>query len=147
MTNETYLLHTDGASLGNPGHGGAGAVIFDSVDNITDSLSIYLGPKVTNNQAEYQGLIYGLKMALKHGLAQLSIRMDSELIVRQLQGRYKVKNENMIPLYQEAVELLKKFKSYEVAHVRREFNKDADALASKAAEKGSKGLATDDFLF
>ena len=135
MSEEKWLLHADGASVGNPGPGGAGAVVYDPEGKVRAEVSKYLGPKVTNNEAEYQGLLEGLKEALKLGVSRLSIRMDSELVVRQVLGIYKVKNERLAVYFQEVKALLKNFYSFDIAHVRREYNRDADALASRAARR------------
>ncbi|UQZ87956.1 ribonuclease H [Deltaproteobacteria bacterium Smac51] len=134
MNDDFWLLHADGASLGNPGHGGAGAIIYDPSGDVQAEVSLYLGDRVTNNEAEYQGLLEGLKKALELGAEKLRIRMDSELIVRQILGIYKVKNARLAVLFQEAKDLLAKFSEYDIAHVRREFNSEADALASRAAK-------------
>ncbi|MGL4209091.1 MAG: ribonuclease HI family protein [Candidatus Adiutrix sp.] len=134
--NDFWLLHADGASLGNPGHGGAGAIIYDSANVVLAEVSLYLGPKVTNNEAEYQGLIEGLKKALALGGKKLKIRLDSELIVRQLLGLYKVKNERLAVFFAEAKSLLAQFTAIDIAHVRREYNREADALSAKAAKVG-----------
>lgn len=133
MNDDFWLLHADGASLGNPGPGGAGAIIYDGAGQVLGEVSLYLGSRVTNNEAEYQGLLEGLKKALELGAEKIRIRMDSELVVRQILGIYKVKNARLAVFYQQVMETLRKFDEYEIAHVRREFNQEADALASKAA--------------
>jgi len=135
MNEEKWLIHADGASVGNPGPGGAGAVVYDPQGKIVAEVSKYLGPKVTNNEAEYQGLLEGLKEARRLGAEKISIRMDSELAVRQVLGIYKVKNERLAVFFKEVMALLKQFASFDIAHVRREFNREADALASKAARR------------
>jgi Ribonuclease HI len=133
MNDDFWLLHADGASLGNPGPGGAGAVLYDEAGQVLSEVAVYLGSRVTNNEAEYQGLLEGLKKALELGGEKIRIRMDSELVVRQILGIYKVKNARLAVFYQQVMEALKRFDEYEIAHVRREFNQEADALASKAA--------------
>lgn len=133
MNDDFWLLHADGASLGNPGPGGAGAIIYDGAGQVLGEVSLYLGSRVTNNEAEYQGLLEGLKKALELGAEKIRIRMDSELVVRQILGIYKVKNARLGVFYQQVMEALGLFDDYEIAHVRREFNQEADALASKAA--------------
>lgn len=135
MNEEKWLIHADGASVGNPGPGGAGAVVYDPQGKILAEASKYLGPKVTNNEAEYQGLLEGLKEARKLGADKISIRMDSELVVRQVLGIYKVKNERLAVFFKEVMALLKQFAGFDIAHVRREFNREADALASRAARR------------
>lgn len=136
IVDDFWLLHTDGASQGNPGHGGAGAILYDPAGEVQAKISKYLG-KVTNNEAEYQGILEGLKKALELGVEKVHIRMDSELIVRQILGIYKVKNERLAVFFQEVKGLLAKFKAYDIEHVRREFNSEADALASKAAKEAN----------
>lgn len=145
MSSDIWLIHADGASVGNPGPGGAGAVVYNPQGEIAAEVSIYLGPKVTNNEAEYQGLLNGLKKAREMGACKLTIRMDSELVVRQVLGIYKVKNERLAVYFKEVMELLKSFESYDIAHVRREFNREADALASRAARRrlDSEGALAD----
>ncbi len=124
----------DGASRGNPGQAGCGAVIYDENGAVIDELFTYLGT-TTNNVAEYQGLLMGLKAAIKRGAKRLKIQSDSELLVRQLNGVYRVKNENLKLLHQEAVELLGRFDAFGVTHVRREFNRVADRLANRAIDE------------
>lgn len=119
--------------MGNPGPGGAGAIIYDAAGQVQGEVSLYLGSRVTNNEAEYQALLEGLKKALELGAEKIRIRMDSELVVRQILGIYKVKNARLAVFYQQVMEVLRSFDEYEIAHVRREFNQEADALASKAA--------------
>jgi ribonuclease HI len=121
--------------LGNPGPGGAGAVVYDDQNQVRAEISRHLGPRVTNNEAEYQGLLEGLNKALDLGARKIRIRMDSELVVRQVLGIYKVKNARLAVFFQEIMAVLGRFDAYEIAHVRREYNREADALASKAARE------------
>lgn len=130
----SLTLHTDGGSRGNPGPAGAGAVIYDGQDREVAALSRYLG-RTTNNVAEYQALLLGLAEAKKLGAAELTVKMDSELIVRQLSGQYRVKAPGLKPLYAEAKQLLRSFASVNIQHVRREFNKRADELANLAMDQ------------
>lgn len=135
-----FYLFCDGASRGNPGPAACAAIIYrDSPDS--DAL-LRLGKVLgtaTNNVAEYQGLILGLEGLLDHlakdGVApasvSLHIRMDSELIIRQLTGQYKVKHEAMKPLFATAKGMLSQFTAVRPEHVRREFNKEADQLANR----------------
>ncbi len=134
MNDDFWLLHADGASLGNPGPGGAGAVLYNPNKEVAGEVSLYLGPRVTNNEAEYRGLLEGLKLALELGVKKIHIRMDSELAVRQVLGIYKVKNARLAVYFREVMENLARFESYDIAHVRRDLNRAADALASKAAK-------------
>ncbi len=130
-------LFTDGASRGNPGQAGAGAVLFDAAGQELAARSLYLG-ECTNNVAEYRALLLGLQTALEQGCVRLEIRLDSELIVRQLQGRYQVKNEGLKPLFQEVKSLLARLESWAVAHVPREQNKRADQLANQGIDSRGK---------
>ncbi len=129
-----WTLNTDGAAKGNPGPAGAGAILRDPDGTVLAEISRHLGT-ATNNEAEYFGLIHGLTESLRLGAARLHIRMDSELIVRQIQGQYKVKNERLKALYDQVMALLRDLKAYDIVHVRREFNAEADALASRAADR------------
>lgn len=129
------ILNADGGARGNPGPAGCGAVLSLPGGEVVQSLSKYLG-KTTNNVAEYQGLLLGLKAARDQGAMSLEVRLDSELIVRQLNGQYKVKSPHLKPLYQEAVSLLQSFDSVAVVHVRREQNRAADSLANQAMDQG-----------
>jgi ribonuclease HI len=130
-------LFTDGASRGNPGQAGAGAVLFDTAGQELAARSLYLG-QCTNNVAEYRALLLGLTMALEQGCDQVEIRLDSELIVRQIQGRYQVKHEALKPLFQEVKKLLAQFRSWSVAHVPRAENKRADELANQGIDQGAQ---------
>ena len=126
-------LYFDGASIGNPGPAGYGYVI-------RCGESVYKGygyiGEATNNVAEYTGLIEGLKRCLELGCRELVIFSDSELVVRQLRGEYRVRSRRILPLYRAALELMSRFGSVEVQHVRRELNAEADKLARKAADSG-----------
>jgi len=144
MSDDFWLLHADGASLGNPGPGGAGAILYDETNQVRAEISHYLGSRVTNNEAEYQGLLEGLKKAQEMGVRRIQIRMDSELVVRQVLGIYKVKNARLAVFFQEVMAVLANFDRYEIAHVRREYNREADALASKAARAPSLNKKYDD---
>jgi ribonuclease HI len=130
-------LYFDGASIGNPGPAGYGYVI--RCGESVYKGSGYIG-EATNNVAEYTGLIEGLKRCLELGCRELVIFSDSELVVRQLRGEYRVRSRRILPLYRAALELMGMFGSVEVQHVRREANSEADRLARKAAESG--GLPT-----
>ncbi|MEA3548641.1 MAG: ribonuclease HI family protein [Thermodesulfobacteriota bacterium] len=126
-------IYTDGASRGNPGEAGAGFVIFNEENDEIATGSKYLG-QCTNNVAEYQALILGLKEAGKIGNRQISIFLDSQLIVRQIQGKYKVKNVGLKPLFAEVRRLLDQFDSFQVSHVPRNLNKRADELANQGID-------------
>ena len=128
------VAHVDGGSRGNPGHAGYGVFIRDSAGGPPTELSQYLGVQ-TNNFAEYSGLLAALRFARDHGAKAIEVVSDSELMVRQLNGQYRVKNEGLKPLYQEAVSLIRTFDWFKVRHVRREFNKEADRLANLAMDR------------
>ena len=123
----------DGGSRGNPGPAASGAILYDERGERLDEIGVFLGV-TTNNVAEWTALIEGIKMALAHGIDELSIRMDSELVVRQLLGKYRVKNETLIQLHKEAKALLRRFSSAKVAHVRREANAAADAVVNQVLD-------------
>lgn len=127
-------LFTDGAARGNPGPAGAGAVLCDAKGGVREELCEYLG-ETTNNIAEYRALLLGLKKAVALGSTEIEILADSELMVRQLNGEYRVKNEGLRPLFQEAVRLLKRFKKYSIKHIDREQNYEADRLANRAIDE------------
>lgn len=127
----------DGAARGNPGEAGCGAVIVDERGRTVRELSRYLG-RTTNNVAEYHGLLMGLDALLKMGRRNVRIQSDSELLVRQLTGRYRVRDEKLKPLFARAIELLGQLDSYRIVHVPREMNKPADRLANRGVDKGRK---------
>jgi ribonuclease HI len=127
-------LYTDGASRGNPGPAGAGIYITDATDQTLMEKSVFLG-KTTNNVAEYQALIIGLELALQFSPQRLLVQMDSELIVRQLSGRYRVTSSHLLPLFRRARELLASFKEAHVAHIPREKNRQADRLSNQAIDQ------------
>jgi ribonuclease HI len=128
-------LYTDGASRGNPGPAGAGVAIFDENGQEVLAKGAYLG-MCTNNVAEYTALKLGLKEAMRFGVKRLRVHLDSELIVRQLHGIYKVKDAKLQPLYQEVVAMLRTFPEANVVHVRREKNRRADELANQGLDAG-----------
>ena len=131
---EKFALYTDGASRGNPGEAGAGLVILDEEGNEIIARSFYLG-QCSNNVAEYRALIAGLRAALELGCQQLDIFMDSQLIIRQVQGRYKVKNAGLKPLFAEVRQLLAKLASFTINHVPRSENRRADELANRGIDE------------
>jgi ribonuclease HI len=128
-----YVLHADGAARGNPGPAGAGAVLFDPRGLVLAELRRALGTG-TNNRAEYEALLMGLEEARRRGIAELVVRLDSELIVRQLRGEYRVKAVGLQPFAQRALRLLGEFQSVRVEHVPRERNAHADRLANEAID-------------
>lgn len=130
---EEFVIYSDGAARGNPGPAAYGFVILQKGEIVAQG-SERLGT-TTNNVAEYQGIICGLKKALELKASSIILRSDSELLVRQITGAYRVKAAHLQGLHQEAVGLLKRFKSYQVEHVPREQNGLADALANRALDR------------
>src|SRR4030065_2072308 len=120
-----YSLYTDGGARGNPGPGAIGVVIYDENKNKIYELSKYIGMS-TNNEAEYTSLIEGIGSALDKGIKNLNVFMDSELIIKQVNGSYKVKNERLKVFYNKLVLLRKKFDFINFVHIKREENKQAD---------------------
>ena len=129
----TWTVFTDGASRGNPGPSSIGAVVYDSAGKEVHTVSRRLG-RATNNEAEYQAVIAGLEAALGLGGGSVDLRMDSQLIVRQLEFRYRVRNARLRPFFERVVELKRQFESFKVTHVPREQNKRADQLANLALD-------------
>jgi probable phosphoglycerate mutase len=121
--------HVDGGARGNPGPAGYGAVITDEEGRVLAELHDGIGI-ATNNVAEYRGLLAALQWALDHGHTHLHVKADSLLIVEQMRGNYRVKNEGLIPLHQEARRLAARIGRVSYEHVRREHNKDADRLSN-----------------
>ena len=131
------VAHSDGGARGNPGPAGYGVVIKDESGRKVAALSEYLGHQ-TNNFAEYQGLIAALEYALKHGPKALKLISDSELLVRQIKGIYKVKNATLQDLHARAKELIKQLDWFSIGHALREHNQEADRLANEAMDRGMK---------
>lgn len=129
-----FNLYTDGACRGNPGYGGAGAVLVDENGNVVESVKKFLG-LCTNNVAEYKALILGLEEALKQNCSQVHIFLDSELLVRQINGVYKVKDETLKVLMRELKVLLTSLDEYTVEHIGRNKNRLADRLANEAIDE------------
>jgi ribonuclease HI len=130
---QELTIYTDGASRNNPGEAGAGVYVLQN-GNPVEKIARYLG-KTTNNIAEYSAAIIGLEHAVKAGASRVRLLADSELLVKQLNGQYKVKNEGLKPLHAKAKELIAKLGSVEVQYIPREMNKEADALANKAIDE------------
>src|SRR5437764_7719853 len=134
---ENYLIaHTDGGARGNPGPAGYGVVIQDARGQKVAALSQYLGHR-TNNFAEYQALIGALEYAVEHGPKALKVISDSEHLVRQIKGIYKVKEPTLRDLHGRASQLINKLQWFEIEHVLRGHNREADELANTAMDKGS----------
>jgi ribonuclease HI len=127
------VLHVDGGARGNPGPAAAGAVVADTDGTVLDEASEALGI-ATNNVAEYRGLLLGLRRARKLGATELDIYNDSELIARQLTGQYRVKNEALRPLYEQARAELSGFDRWSITSVPRAQNAHADALVNAALD-------------
>lgn len=135
-TPEHYLIaHSDGGARGNPGPAGYGVVLQDEAGRKVAALSQYLGHQ-TNNFAEYQGLIAALEYAIEHGHKALKLVSDSELLVRQIKGIYKVKNSTLQELHGRARELIAQLDWFSIDHALREHNREADDLANQAMDKG-----------
>jgi ribonuclease HI len=133
--NRTYLLQFDGGARGNPhGPSGCGMVIYDEQRNQIWSGAKYLGEHMTNNQAEYTGIVLGLQNAVALGIRKLKCQGDSELIIKQLKGQYKVKNDGLKPLHRAAVEAMGSFDVFEAEHIVRKDNAVADSLANQAMD-------------
>ncbi|HTM36823.1 MAG TPA: ribonuclease HI family protein [Terriglobales bacterium] len=130
------IAHTDGGARGNPGPAGYGVIIRDALGNKIAALSQYLG-RQTNNFAEYQALIAALEYAAGHGPKALKVISDSELLVRQMKGIYKVKEPTLRDLHARANQLVRHLDWFEIEHVLRGQNKEADQLANEAMDKGS----------
>jgi ribonuclease HI len=126
-----HCLFTDGGSRGNPGPAAAGVVLTDANGRIVHSSGHFLG-RATNNVAEYRALILGLQEARRRDISRLKICSDSELMVQQIKGAYRVKNEHLRPLHGQAMELLSEFEHATVEHIRREGNTLADEMANRA---------------
>ncbi|MCP3677578.1 MAG: ribonuclease HI family protein [Deltaproteobacteria bacterium] len=129
-------LYTDGASRGNPGQAGAGVVIMNGEGEVVKRSGKYLGV-TTNNVAEYEALILGLENASEMGGRTIAIFADSELMVKQVKGEYRVKNSGLIPLYRRVCTLLRGFENYDITHIVRSKNGEADELANIAIDKAS----------
>ena len=129
-----FTAHCDGGARGNPGPAGFGAVIEDPEGKVVARLSGYLG-KQTNNFAEYSGLLAVLDWALKHRAKRLCVVSDSELMVRQMKGHYKVKAPGLRPLWEEAQKKAARLEDFEMRHTLRGGNKEADKLANAAMDR------------
>ncbi len=131
MTPKKLVIYTDGASSGNPGPASIGAVIQDGQGRVISRISRRIG-HATNNQAEYRAIIASLEEAARLGAEEVDIKSDSELVVKQLKGRYRVKKATLRPLYQEVVRLAGSLGAFSITHIPREQNVEADRLANQA---------------
>jgi probable phosphoglycerate mutase len=136
-----HIANIDGASRGNPGPAAYAVVLRDAEGKIVLELAKKIG-RETNNVAEYYALLAALDYAVNQGIGALRIRSDSELLVRQMQGRYKVKSPELKPLHERASKLARQVGYFIIEHVRRELNRDADALANVALDSGNVSNAT-----
>ncbi len=137
-----YTAHCDGGSRGNPGPAGYGAIIEGPEGNVVARLSEFLG-RQTNNFAEYKGLLAVLAWATSHGARQLRVISDSELMVKQMKGQYKVASPALRPIWEEASRLARGLDRFEIRHTLRGGNKEADRLANEAMDKGMGRTSTD----
>jgi ribonuclease HI len=131
MSTDRMAINADGASRGNPGPAAIGATVKDEHGGLITRISRPIG-RATNNQAEYQAVIAALQEAIRLGARKVDIRLDSELVVRQLSGRYRVKNAALKTLYQEIQRLLTRLETVTIKHIPREQNREADRLANMA---------------
>ena len=130
---DRIIVYIDGGSRGNPGPAAAGFVLTDASGNQLQAKGIFLGRK-TNNQAEYNSLVKALEAALQINAENLMIYSDSQLLVRQVQGQYKVKSDKILPLYEQALNLLSQFRNWKIQHIVRAKNTIADGLVNQALD-------------
>jgi len=139
---ETYLVaHVDGGARGNPGPAGFGVVIEDNHGQRIKEISQFVGLN-TNNYAEYMGLLAALNYAVQHPSKALKVISDSELMVRQIGGVYKVRSPNLVELYDRARALIRQLEWFSMEHTLREGNRDADRLANQAMDQGMRGISS-----
>jgi len=132
------VLWTGGAARGNPGPAGIGAILKSPSGEVLYTASEFLG-HTTNNVAEYKAVLVGLAGALAHGVERIEVRADSELLIKQLKGEYRVKSPGLRPLFDEARKLIARFKSVKLTHIRRELNGEADRLANQGIDQVGRG--------
>ncbi|HET6820789.1 MAG TPA: ribonuclease HI family protein [Candidatus Limnocylindria bacterium] len=129
------VIHTDGAARGNPGLAGAGAVLRDAADGtLVSELAVFLGQR-TNNYAEWTAVALALEEAVLQQATHVDLRMDSQLVARQISGQYRVKHPDLKPIHARVMGLLTRFAGYTVGHVPRELNKEADRLSNVAIDQ------------
>jgi ribonuclease HI len=133
-------LFADGGSRGNPGPAAGAAVLLDPDGELLEEIGAYLGV-ATNNVAEWTALVLGLEAAVKRGVRRLAIRLDSELVVKQLRGEYRVKHAGLLPLYERARRLLRAFSEVDIRHVPRNENKLADSLVNRVLDQEARAAA------
>src|SRR6202521_3438590 len=132
-----HTAHVDGGARGNPGHSGYGVALNDASGHPVAELSEYVGHH-TNNYAEYQGLLAALRYATENQIKALKVISDSELMVRQMKGIYKVRHPELRKLYEQAQQLVRRLEHFEIRHALREHNQIADRLANEAMDRGRK---------
>jgi ribonuclease HI len=135
--NKKIIIFTDGGARGNPGPAGIGAVLYSEEKEVLAQISEYIG-ETTNNQAEYQALLKALNKAVELQAEEVDCFLDSELVVKQLKGEYKVKNKELAPIFIKIYNLKTKFKRISFTHVPREKNKEADKLVNLAIDMNIK---------
>jgi ribonuclease HI len=135
---QEFFIYADGASRGNPGEAGAGAVICDDRGRTMKELKSWLG-MTSNNVAEYRALLLAVEKALELGARRVTVFLDSELVVRQLRGEYRVREPHLKTLHQKALEVLNRFSQYSILYIPREENRRADQLANEAIDQKIKG--------
>ncbi|MCK4540398.1 ribonuclease HI family protein [Candidatus Parcubacteria bacterium] len=133
IKHQKIKIYTDGGARGNPGPAGIGVVVYDEKDDIIDTKSEYIG-ETTNNQAEYKAVIAAFELIGNYEVNEINFFLDSELVVKQLNREYKVKNKGLSPLFVKVYNSILKYKKVTFTHVRREFNKEADKLANIAMD-------------
>ena len=134
-------LFADGGSRGNPGPAASGAVLIDAQGQVLDEIGRYLGV-ATNNVAEWTALLIGLERAKERGIRRLSVRLDSELVVKQMRGEYRVKHAALQPLHRRAQGLLRSFEHVDIQHVRRKDNAHADRLVNEVLDQEASASAS-----
>jgi ribonuclease HI len=140
LEKNSFILNFDGCSKGNPGLSGAGAVIYNNNIEVWAGYS-FVDTSATNNQAEYTGLIIGLKYAVDNQIQDLLVQGDSQLVINQMTGKYKCNADKLVVLYKTAKALEKQIKNVQYAHVLRKFNARADELSNMAVQKYTDDLA------
>ena len=135
MSKKELNLYTDGCARGNPGLAGAGFVIYDMTSKEIDSGFKFLGKSYTNNQAEYGAIIVGLSKCLKHSTGTIHVYSDSELVVKQMKGAYKISKPHLRELAENVHTIMKGFEKVTFHHIKRDKNARADELANKAVDQ------------
>jgi ribonuclease HI len=137
LTSEEAVLWSDGAARGNPGPAGIGIMLKTKQGQVLVAEGRFVG-HTTNNVAEYKALLLGLERALERGVRRLEVFADSELLIKQLRGQYRVKNAGLKPLFNQAKALIQRFDSVRLEHVRRELNVEADRLANAGIDEAER---------